>query len=225
MEALTEFCFPTRCAGCDKPGELLCSECLQIIHANKTEYACASCAAPYGFLICTECWDEEFAFTRALSLGALESPLSKVCVLLKDANEQRLGQYVGRLLGQRVKASFGDWADTLTWVPPSQDALRRRGFDHGALLAQGVATILGLKAVALSKHIKKFDMRALAKSERKEAASRAFAFAGSPEVIVGRNVLLIDDVFTTGATLHAVSTVLLEAGAREVRVAVIARAW
>lgn len=223
-EAL-ELCFPTRCASCDDADALLCNACLKQAHSYEAEYACPLCGAPYGKLICTECWDEEFAFSKALALGTLEPPLSKACVLLKDANERRLGRYVGQLLGLRIQLAYPNWPDVVTWVPPSSSALRRRGFDHGILLAQGVSLVLGLQPQQTCRHKKSFDMRSLDRTQRKIAACQAFEFDAPVKAVKDKRVLLIDDVFTTGATLHAVSSTLLEAGAKEVRAAVVARAW
>lgn len=229
---LLEFVAPTRCAGCDAFGALLCSSCLEEMHRYQTNFACRRCAAPFGELVCTECWDEAFVFTQALALGTFEPPLAKSVVVYKDKNEQRIACYLGVLLGMRALLAYGRWADLVTWVPPSRKALRRRGFDHGALLAQSIAEVLGVEALATCQHVKDFDLRPLSKEQRKAAVAGGFRLMDTgcarSEMAVHlakRSVLLVDDVMTTGSTLNEVARLLLDAGAREVRVAVIARTW
>lgn len=227
-ENLLELIAPTRCSGCDRFSELLCERCLRVAHGYQPLYACKKCAAPFGELVCTECWDEEFAFSGAVALGPFESPLSRSVVLYKDKNEQRLARFLGTLLALRVRLEYGHWTQGVTWVPPSRGALRVRGFDHAGNLASEVARVLGVPVRATMSHVKSFDLRKLDKQERKEAVEGGFVRRPGSEVsafLKGKQILLIDDVMTTGATLNEVATRLLEGGAGEVRVAVIARTW
>lgn len=227
-EELLELIAPTRCSGCDRFSELLCERCLSAAHTYQPLYACKKCAAPFGELVCTECWDEEFVFSGAVALGPFELPLSRSVVLYKDKNEQRLARYLGALLALRVHLEYGTWVQGVTWVPPSKGALRVRGFDHGGKLAAEVARVLGVPARATTDHVKSFDLRKLNKQERREAVQGGFVRRSHPEVssfLRDRQILLIDDVMTTGATLNEVASKLIEGGAREVRVAVIARTW
>lgn len=225
FENLLEIIAPTRCSSCNDFGPLLCDVCLRKIHRYASQFSCQKCGAPYGELVCTECWDEAFNFSRALALGPFEPPLSRAVVTFKDKNERRLGQYLGRLIGAKICCSFGAWGDVITWVPPSKGALRRRGFDHGKVLAQGVADTLGLPLESFCAHQKRFDLRKLNKQERKIAIEGGFSLKGNAQHIYAKDIVLIDDVMTTGATLNEIARMFLGAGAQEVRVAVVARTW
>jgi predicted amidophosphoribosyltransferase len=171
-------------------------------------------------LTCTECWDTEFSFQACCALGLLDGPLSRAVVLLKDGGEQRLATVLGQLLAARIKRMWGDWADAVCWVPASRAAIRRRGFDHAALLADRVAQCLGVPAHPALQRVRSTELRGLGKAERAQV-TRGFHAARR----VHGNIVLIDDVFTSGATAQAATDALLLAGAAAVRIAVLARTW
>lgn len=221
LETIAEILAPTRCAGCELPGKLLCPSCAQRAFRFSADESCPRCGAPFGALVCTECWECEFAFEAALSLGELARPLSRAVVLHKDAGERRLGEVLGRRLGECVAEQWGPWPSVVTWIPPTRDALRRRGFDHGFALAKPVAEALGVPAEPLLVRDRAHDQRALGRGARALNAAGSFQVSGK----TASHVLIVDDVLTTGATLDTASALLLEAGAADVRVAVVARAW
>ncbi|MGV8083168.1 MAG: ComF family protein [Coriobacteriia bacterium] len=221
LEALAELAFPTRCAGCELPGALLCPDCRAKLPLIEHGFACPHCGAPWGSLVCTECWDREWAFEAALSLGEFEHPLARVVALHKDAGERRLAAVLGELLAEKIADTWPGWAEAVAYVPATREAVRRRGFDHGRAIASSVAAGLDLPLLSALSRSRALDQRELGRAERRANAEGTFAAAGP---LPGR-VLLVDDVFTTGATLDAAAGALLAANAASVRVASVARAW
>lgn len=216
-----ELLSPTRCAGCEMPGSLLCDACDDALPRIDTRRSCTACGAPYGLLVCTECWRTVYAFESVVALGVLDGPLSRAIVLHKDAGERRLGPALGGLLGNLVCREFRGWADVVTWIPPTRAAVRRRGFDHGRALALPVGEAMGVCCRPLLSRDHARDQRALGRSARSHNARGSLTVVGE----VPDRVLIVDDVLTTGATLDAAAAVLRDAGASQVRGAVLARAW
>ncbi len=221
LEGLLELIAPTRCAGCELPGALLCERCDEELPRIQVPQACPRCGAPWGSLICTECWSVQYSFEAALSLGELDGTLARAIVLHKDAGERRLGEVLGRMVGQKVVEEWPGWAETVTWIPPSRAAIKRRGFDHGRALADPVGSACAIPVEALLGRPRAWDQRRLSRSARLSHAQGSFDVVGSPP----NHVLIVDDVMTTGATLDAAAAALLTAGASQVRVAVVGRAW
>ena len=222
LEGLAELLFPTRCAGCELPGALLCDTCRAELPRIDRSGHCPRCGAPFGFLTCTECWNREWAFEAALALGEFEAPLARAVVLHKDAGERRLAGVLGALLAEEVAAAWPGWAQAVAFVPATRAAKRRRGFDHGLAIAGVLAQAQSVPLLRALNRSEALDQRTLGRAARALNASGTFS-AG--ESVSGMRVLLTDDVFTTGATLDAAAAVLLEGGAQAVRVAAVARTW
>ncbi|NTU70569.1 MAG: ComF family protein [Coriobacteriia bacterium] len=221
FDDIAELLFPTRCAGCELPGALLCDRCIAALPRVELSGACPRCGAPYGLFVCTECWDREWAFSAGVAFGEFEPPLARAVVLHKDAGERRLAQVLGSMLATQIAAAWPDWPNGVAFVPATRAALRRRGFDHGRAIADAVAHELGVPMLECLTRSRARDQRTLGREAR--AANVAGTVTATADVS-GR-ILLTDDVFTTGATLDAAAAVLLAAGAQEVRVAAVARTW
>lgn len=220
--SLLELLLPTRCAGCDLPGELLCEECREALPLIAAEWACPRCGAPFGHLVCTECWKAEPAFAAGVCVGSLSAPLSRCISLYKDAGERRLGALLGDMLGTAVGA-WREWPQAVVPIPPSEIALRTRGFDHTAVIGSRVSAILGVPLLHALASAGARDQRVLGRTERRLNVEGAFVATDvSP---LPQRILVVDDVMTTGATLDAAAAVLLAAGAEVVRVGAVARAW
>lgn len=219
---LLELLVPTRCAGCELPGALICARCRDEMPIIEWDSACRRCGAPYGSVVCTECWRAEPAFEAGVCAGSLEPPLSRCVTLYKDAGERRLGALLGDLLACATEAWAG-WPDAVVAVPASPRALRTRGFDHTAVIAERVARTLGVPVLPALATAGARDQRALGRNARRENVAGVFAVARG--VAPPPRVLLVDDVMTTGATLDAAAAILLAAGATAVRVGAVARAW
>ncbi len=110
-------------------------------------------------------------------------------------------------------------ADAVTWVPTTPQRRRRRGFDHGRLLAGAVARRLALPCRPMLARLPGPPQTGRTRAERLDGP-RLLVPAGAA---LPRRVILIDDVATTGATLSAAARALIAAGAAEVHAVVAAR--
>jgi len=249
-DALAEVVAPTRCAGCERCGTVLCEWCIASVEVYATKKLCPRCAAPYGRLVCTDCVDSDFSFTGTVAYGLLDEALARAVVIYKDGFERRLGVVFGDLLGGRltlrIAAGIDEPVDMVTSIPPTKRAFNRRGFDHVELVAARVARRLDVGYYkTLTRHPMR-DLRPLSREERTYEVRKSYRLlndtsgddthddtrddstrGGTPSglSLVDARVLLIDDVFTTGATLQGATELLLDAGAASVRCAVIARTW
>ena len=113
--------------------------------------------------------------------------------------------------------------DAVTWVPLARSRLASRGYDQAKVLARALAARTGTPAIALLWRAADTGPQARRSgAERRLALEGAFRASGRP---VPANVLLVDDVLTTGATADACARILREAGARGVSLATAARAF
>ena len=104
LEALS----PTRCAGCERSGALICQDCLALLALIDPCHSCIRCGAPFGDLLCTECSVEGAssamaeALDRCLACAVYAHPLPRIIKAYKDAGERRLAPYLAELLYDTV---------------------------------------------------------------------------------------------------------------------------
>jgi ComF family protein len=146
-------------------------------------------------------------------------------------------QPIARRLGLLLADSLEPLAGTATPmlvipVPMHPEKQRRRGFNHAELLARAAMAamrrrhpqwVLHLETGLLKRVRVTVSQAGLTAQQRRQNLRGAF-FAPHPARLAGRDVLLIDDIYTTGATARACSRVLMNGGAASVRVATVARA-
>lgn len=221
------------CKRCGAPyGHVLCTEC----PIPGSEEALNN---PEGAL--------PFAGVRAAL--SYERGTQKVLRTYKDGDELRLDRTIasfvcqamrGRTHGGRVEpapkrtnilvanpypADWTQWADAIVCVPATDDAIRRRGFDHMERIGRICSERTGLPLHdALACTRRTLDQRDLGREMRFENRGGSFAVKRKAKPLPNR-IILIDDVFTTGATCSAAAKALLDGGAGEVAVAVCARVW
>lgn len=206
---------PHYCCSCGEIGAVLCPRCKYDIASEPYE-ACISCrllARPTENL-CDAC---KMAFTHAWVTGSRTGALKKI---INDFKFERL-RAAYRLLAELLDETLPYFPDDIIVVPVPTIAahVRLRGYDHMRLIARRFAGIHGLVYSPCLYRVTSTEQRGASKSKRRIQAEAAFCARG---VRAGARYLLLDDISTTGATLEYASRALLEAGAQEVMVGVLA---
>lgn len=141
----------------------------------------------------------------------------------KFRNAVKLSSGFGRLLAMKLLREGSEQFDVLTWVPVSKERLHQRGYDQSELLAQAVAAELDIASVRVINKIRNTPPQSGISSPESRKANVLGAFSVVPgATLQNKSVLLLDDVYTTGATMEECAKVLLLAGAREVHGAAVA---
>jgi len=225
---ILDLLYPPRCVVCDTlGGSYLCSECSAAIERIRGP-VCVRCGLPLSEPgLCGQCRDAPRSFRSARSVGRYDGVLRDLILRFKYSPARPLaGPLADLLLSCMIerRALNPDRFDVILPVPIHPLRLRARDYNQSAELATALALRLRLRSDcrSLRKIRETRPQTTLAARERRTNLRGAFAVRPDGSV-VGQRVLLVDDVMTTGATAEECSRVLLEAGAREVRVLTLAR--
>lgn len=225
MRALKEAVYPENVT-CDVCGEELaaatrynlCGGCSAVMPFTEGR-VCASCGAPISDEadFCLRCQRSDFAFRMNRSALLYDGAARELVYSLKFGGKK----YIGKLLGAMMSDAFlrfGMEADIAVPVPMTAEEIKKRGFNQSELLAAETGKRLSLPVLpALIKAKETVPQKELGGRERAENLKGVFTAAYS-EWIRGRKILLVDDVFTTGATADECSRTLLAAGVKSVSV-------
>ena len=173
---------------------------------------------------CLKCSEEILPFVKATAVGPYRGILKESLCNLKFRGDRKLSIPLGRLLAQKVRAQIKiEDINIIVSVPLHKDKIKIRGFNQADLLAVEVGKEIR-KPVAHRLLVKKEDTPAqtpLSQKQREANLTGAFSVNGRSRVR-GAEVLLVDDIFTTGSTASECTRELLKAGAKKIYVATVA---
>ena len=237
LSCLAETLWPTRCIVCGRPGQVLCEPCMRNLDYIDQWMACPRCGAPFGRVQCTECnsfaqrsmpqWhlpDGKLPFTQCVSAVHFDVNSAHIVRGYKDAGEQRLAEFMAFSMACAVPPGWLMPDTCLSYIPASRKALSRRGFDHVDVLQQHLQRLLGLPGYQLLAAGRVHDQRGLGRSQRFDNMRGCF-YPLQYAFVPSSRVILVDDVFTTGATLMSAAETLLDLGFYEVRCLTFARVY
>ena len=220
-EAIVDLIYPKCCAGCGARGGWVCALCLADLALFAAPW-CRRCGIPTSLGICG-CHAVPDGVKTCRAAGPYEGWLRSAILTTKYGEEPARAAHLGELLA-RVLHNV-DRGAVLCPVPLHEDRERQRGYNQSLLLAERAAQLLRIPNRPLLKRT-----RATARQVGLDAAERwanvAGAFAVDKHLLTttpARHVVLVDDVFTTGATLGACALALREAGIERIDVATVAR--
>lgn len=233
---LLDILFPTACSYCSSSiGASVVPHFCEACCADFDSIAgpvCPRCGTPYDSPealraspdhLCASCRRKPPLFDQALSVAYFEGPLREAIHQFKYRPCRSLGQPLGLWMADRIRTLAA--IDMIMPVPLHVKRLRQRGFNQALLLAHRISVRHGITLFYdnLARVRPTRPQVELTGEERIKNVAGAFALR-SPEKIKDKHILLIDDVFTTGATMNACAAVLKHAGASQVTACTLARA-
>lgn len=220
-DSLLDLLFPPRCAGCGRSGFWLCPACISEIEFIEPPL-CSRCGLPSVEDPCLSCQIDPLAIEGIRGVGYLRGPLKRAVYQFKYRQKRKLALPLADLMHQYLLENPLP-AELIVPVPLHMDRLRERGYNQAALLARELSERSGLPLEEESLvRIRETAPQVALKADERRKNVRG-AFRGQGEKLKDRQVLLIDDVSTTGATLEACAEALREKGARSVWALVLAR--
>jgi len=238
-EGLLNFVFPLSCAVCGKSirnskGYSICEDCFDSVKIIEVPI-CVRCGKPlnktqyfleHKDILCINCKKQLLYFKHARSVGLYDVVLRKCIHLYKYQKEKKLAKPLGKLMIKYLlnNRTIYQKIDLIVPVPLYGDDLVVRGFNQSLLLALEIGEYFSIpvaKNLLVKKKATKFQVN-LSKVERERNLHNAFAVT-DPKKVMAKNILLIDDVYTTGSTVNECSKEIKMAQAEKICVLTLAR--
>ncbi len=234
VRAALGWAFPAGCLVCDAPEGAdplrhgLCPACFDAIttDAHASCPLCAQTVGPHANTAdgCSECRSQSFAFDRAFRLGEYDGPLRDAVLRLKHWNGEGLADLLGRAFaecsGSDLRAAG---FDVVAPIPLHWGRRLSRGYNQSEAVARELAAGIGVPFARVLRRVRYTPQQLQPSREARRANVKGAFLVRTGASVAGNAVLLVDDVMTTGSTLHEAARVLKTAGAARVAVAVLAR--
>jgi ComF family protein len=228
--SILEFFLPRLCLFCgtavgEEAKVAVCPECEGQIERVASPI-CTCCGAVFfsrdgADRVCSDCQSDPPPFGRARAAAIYDGPAAQAIKRFKFTRQMAYLPVMQHWLRHHLCLELVADADLIVPVPLYPKRLKQRGFNQALLLARAFPELpLGLEAVVRVRHT--VPQVELKPKERRDNVKGAFAVPDLA-LVKDRNILLLDDVYTTGATVRECAKVLLKAGARQVDVLTVAR--
>ncbi|HBI48123.1 MAG TPA: amidophosphoribosyltransferase [Smithella sp.] len=234
LNDLNQVIFPPRCLGCAEilhpfTGKIFCSVCndkIKFINGS----ICSICGttfsdSPAENHLCGECLEKRPYFSYARAVFSYETIILHAIHQFKYGNNISVGALLASFMADFSfpDIDFTDYSLIMP-VPLHIKRLRERGFNQSLILTRtlGKKQQIPVNYSLLRRHKFTETQTGMHKAERKQNIKRAFEVS-SKEKIAGKNIILVDDVYTTGATVNECAKTLIKAGAQKVTVLTLAR--
>ena len=212
---LLDWVLPPTCPGCGLEGEIICDDCQSKI-IRVVGRVCKFCGQPVkGSDICGPCRNDDHAYEAYRAYGYYTGVLREAVLRLKYQNDIGISRVLAKFLEDVVRSTSWEY-DIIIPIPLSAKKLAERHYNQASRLAKPLAALLekpfrphALRRIREVGSQVGLDMRA-----RLENVTNAFR--AEPKEVKGKNILLVDDVFTTGATMESAASELKIAGAKQV---------
>ena len=229
FETAVVFLYPARCRVCETSLEVtsipyICANCWLDVQFLEPPW-CDICGTPNVDGLCNECATSPPRYGKFRSIALYQTTLQQAIHLFKFEKKKVFAQHLIRLMNAHIpKDCVITEYDFILPVPIHKKRLRERSFNQATLLAKGIAQAAGVPILtdALVRHRHTVAQSSLGMEARQHNIIGAFEIR-KPHVIHNKRILIIDDVFTTGATVREAVNELWKADPAEIDVLTLAR--
>ena len=218
VRLLINYVYPRNitCIICDNPIKLnntysLCRDCYKQLHFILD--GCNKCGKPImnfnlereSLITCNYCYNKTFYFDKVISCIAYDDISKKLILDYKYRSKTYLCRYIAEIMKEKFLFENIE-ADYILYVPLHKKRLRKRGFNQAQKIAEDLSEITGIPT--LNCIFRKRNTRRLYnlnKKEREQEVKNSFVIKDNDNLLKNKNVILIDDIFTTAATTNEIS--------------------
>ena len=205
-------------------GEFICKKCLSKL-TEKPPLTCSKCGEKLeqDYRLCYSCKNEMRYYDKLYNLGFYQREMGDIVKKIKFRENIKLCRYMGGVLGEELKRRFPG-TELIIPVPVSKTRFHERGFNQALELARGVGSVM--KKKVLNNLVLKDDVPPLenrGRKERKRIMRNCFQPSRKIGKVEGKNLLIIDDVYTTGSTVNYLAKLLRKYKPVRINVGVISR--
>lgn len=215
-QTITDIIFPVECVGCGQANEFLCSSCVSKIKTIPVQI-CHYCRKPQAFgKTCDQCINRN-RLDGLFVLGPYDQPILKEAIhAWKHERVKEIGNILGLRLADRLAHSFFQENSIITHIPLRKPRQFDRGFNQSEQLAHILAEKYKIQTKSLLIKIKDTEPQSSLNREKRLLNIRGVFTLAKDAKLNGENIILIDDITTTGATLGEACLTLKKGGAKTV---------
>lgn len=222
LKELTDWFYPPRCPVCDEilaPGKLICPSCEKEA-SPVTEPVCKKCGKPMENEkreYCGDCSQKKHVYKQGKAVFVYKLGIKKSMYRFKYSNRREYAAFYAK----RAAEVHGDWVrrravEVIVPVPMYVGKKRRRGYDQAEIFARALGRELEIPVnTRLVRRVRNTTpQKELSGKERQRNLKNAFQL--TQDIVKYTQILLVDDIYTTGSTIDAVAATLISGGAEDI---------
>lgn len=216
VKLFADIVFPIECVGCGQSSEFLCSSCVSKIKMFPVQ-TCHYCRKPQAFgKTCDQCANKN-RLDGLFILGPYDQPILKEAIhAWKHERVKEIGNILGLRLADRLAHSFFQENSVIAHIPLRKPRQFDRGFNQSEQLAHILSKKFEIPLKSLLIKIKDTEPQSSLNREQRLQNIRGVFTLAKDAKLNGENIILIDDITTTGATLEEACLTLKKSGAKSV---------